>query len=1111
MKPNNHQIERAMKCAFVRSRLSIILIVSLVCSAALIVGTLLFKTRHDGEGLALLKEVSKNRRQIQSRIAGFEYAPLVSTRGTVERPAALSASVERAERVLLDAVYSAPDADSHHALGVFHLLNKRFDEAIEHFELALTYKPESAGLHNDLGAALFETGKAQLAKERLQSQFTGKPVEYMARSIEHLHRAVANDASLAEALFNLGLTQAALGLRFSARDSFSKYLSLDSDSNWAREAQEAVSELDVKERIAASSTHELFVDFLNAFEEKDERRAWKLICENRSPLNGKYIAEILIDAYIDHALDGRKEDARHSLSALNFLAEIEVRRADEHYSATLADYYRTRSSSDLASLRRARDLVRLGHDLYFRDRESEAIASYTTAKNAFDKLNDRSESISAEYRIAYCESESRNTTNSLAAFKRLFERSEKRKFRVLQITNLLGIASGEFSRSAYSEAIKQGLHSLEMARQVGDAGAAFASLDSTMEFYRAVKNEKRVLGCIQSNFEYASSPSINQLQSFVHYSRVASALLSFGYFDASLEFRKEASVYLMREVPRDGALYFADLGATYTILKKYDDALMALNRADEEANAISPESAKSLVLAYVAIYKGYFYTAKEEWESALSSYTDALNLSARADFPAFAYEARKGRLHCYIARATDEMAEAEIIETLKLLESNRSEILEQEDRNSFFAAEQDVYDLAIEYEYSRRGNPARAFNYSEESRSRSLLDLLRRQKDKSSGNGEHSGINFPKASPALTLPAIQQELPEHLQVIQYSVLADKLLIWVLDSNHFSTASVDISQEDLKQKVRAYLNNISRYTGNESDGFSSQSRELFDILVKPVYHLLRRDESICVVADKVLSNIPFETLISTETQTYLVEDFAFLYSPSSSVLIACNEEAGTRQSLDEGRLLGVGNPNFDHSLFNGLSDLPAAQNEIEQIAAYYQHPVVLLGDAARESKVTSEMQKASVIHFAAHSLLDEDSVLRSKILLSKESTPNEPASDGFLESGEISQTKLPNTRLVVLSSCQSGIDRYYNGEGMMSLARSFMAAGVPTVVASLWEVDSNATARLMVEFHRLRQQENLSVGEALRKSKLRVLKNSSPQLHHPYFWSAFIVTGGQATF
>jgi CHAT domain-containing protein len=230
-----------------------------------------------------------------------------------------------------------------------------------------------------------------------------------------------------------------------------------------------------------------------------------------------------------------------------------------------------------------------------------------------------------------------------------------------------------------------------------------------------------------------------------------------------------------------------------------------------------------------------------------------------------------------------------------------------------------------------------------------------------------------------------------------------------------------------------------------------------------------------------------------------------------VFLTCIEEAKRKESLGSERLLSVGNPRFDGSLFKGLSSLPAAKKEAEKIAEYYRDSITLTNSDAKEGLVKSEMQEATVIHFATHSILDEESILRSKILLTKETANITEGNDGVLEAHEIYNAQLPKTQLVVLSSCQSGIDRYYKGEGMMSLARSFMAAGVPTVVASLWKVDSDAAADLMIEFHRLKQQEKWSVAESLRRAKLSILKDKSSPFHHPYFWSAFIAIGGQKSF
>jgi len=65
-------------------------------------------------------------------------------------------------------------------------------------------------------------------------------------------------------------------------------------------------------------------------------------------------------------------------------------------------------------------------------------------------------------------------------------------------------------------------------------------------------------------------------------------------------------------------------------------------------------------------------------------------------------------------------------------------------------------------------------------------------------------------------------------------------------------------------------------------------------------------------------------------------------------------------------------------------------------------------------------------------------------------------DGFLRLQEIYNLKL-QAGLAALSACQSGLGKEIKGEGLVGLARGFMYAGAPRVVASLWKVDDRATA------------------------------------------------------
>jgi CHAT domain-containing protein len=99
-------------------------------------------------------------------------------------------------------------------------------------------------------------------------------------------------------------------------------------------------------------------------------------------------------------------------------------------------------------------------------------------------------------------------------------------------------------------------------------------------------------------------------------------------------------------------------------------------------------------------------------------------------------------------------------------------------------------------------------------------------------------------------------------------------------------------------------------------------------------------------------------------------------------------------------------------------------------------------------------------------------------------------------------------LVVLSACQTARGRIGAGEGMIGMSWAFFVAGVPTMVASQWKVDSASTAKLMIDFHkRLRAEGSrpaLNNASALQQSALNLMKD--PRYRHPYFWAGFVMIG-----
>ncbi|HEU4391778.1 MAG TPA: CHAT domain-containing protein, partial [Blastocatellia bacterium] len=386
-----------------------------------------------------------------------------------------------------------------------------------------------------------------------------------------------------------------------------------------------------------------------------------------------------------------------------------------------------------------------------------------------------------------------------------------------------------------------------------------------------------------------------------------------------------------------------------------------------------------------------------------------------------------------------------------------------------------------------------AFEYTEASRARSLLYSM-------------GGSSSPSVA------AVQVRMPQGAQLIEYAALDDKLLIFVLSKNNFKVFERQISLDQLTDKVL----NFRRLILEKLDS-SALARELYDLLIRPSELTFNDGNETCIVPDKILNNLPFGALMSASGR-YLIQDAQLTLSPSAAVYLECSNRASTFESERDERLLVVGNPSFDRVAFPSLPPLPAAAQEAERVAGYYNGPVPpakLIGTGARAEDVKREIKRSKVVHLATHYVVVEESPMKSKLLLAAEpgfgSAGQNSLSPGFLQADEIYKLKPLNARLVVLSACQSGVEHYYNGEGMVGMSRVFVASGVPLVVASFWQVQDEVTRDLMVEFHRIRREDRVRTVEALRQAQLQMLSSRFERYRLPYYWAAFTVIGGHADY
>jgi CHAT domain-containing protein/Tfp pilus assembly protein PilF len=160
------------------------------------------------------------------------------------------------------------------------------------------------------------------------------------------------------------------------------------------------------------------------------------------------------------------------------------------------------------------------------------------------------------------------------------------------------------------------------------------------------------------------------------------------------------------------------------------------------------------------------------------------------------------------------------------------------------------------------------------------------------------------------------------------------------------------------------------------------------------------------------------------------------------------------------------------------------------------------DATRELAVSGQLEPYRVVHFATHAFVDSVHPELSGLVLSMVDKGGR-SQDGFLELQDIYNMSL-EADLVVLSACQTALGQQVEGEGIVGLTRGFMHAGAPRVVATLWQVDDSATARLMAHFYKAFEQDHLPAAQALRAAQLALSRES--RWSAPYYWAAFTLQG-----
>jgi CHAT domain-containing protein len=288
-------------------------------------------------------------------------------------------------------------------------------------------------------------------------------------------------------------------------------------------------------------------------------------------------------------------------------------------------------------------------------------------------------------------------------------------------------------------------------------------------------------------------------------------------------------------------------------------------------------------------------------------------------------------------------------------------------------------------------------------------------------------------------------------------------------------------------VADYRALIETSLGDPVGSGAGPAEALAAAVLEPVARHVPAGTPVIVVPDGPLHAVNLEALPVGSPRRYWIEHVIVSNAPSLAVAAA---EAAPRRRGRPSLLLG-GVP--------VATDLPAlrfAGTELEAIARAFPTAATEIHrgpGATANAYEASQPGQFSMIHFAAHATVTCASPLDSSIELS-------PAAGRLpLYAREVAAQPL-GADLVTISACRGAGGRAYSGEGLVGFAWAFLRAGARRVIAGLWDVDDQSTARLMGTLY-----ERLAAGDApavaLRQAKLDLIR-SGGNFAKPYYWAPF---------
>lgn len=711
--------------------------------------------------------------------------------------------------------------------------------------------------------------------------------------------------------------------------------------------------------------------------------------------------------------------------------------------------------------------------------------------------------------------------------------------RLSEAAALNNLGNNYYALGNYGQAIAYLERRLAISRQIQDRLGEAQSLGNLSNVYYDLGDYSRAIECAFKGVTIAKAiknPAVEA--SFL--TKLGNLYYVVQDFPKAIEYHEQrlATARTTNDANSTG-ISLTNLGNVYRSMGQYVRAIDAHQQALVLARQVNDKPGESTILANL----GVEYDEQGQFEQAIAVHQQALAIARAIKDPATEGLVLNNLGNTLFRTKNYAEAETTLLAGLKTWESLRAN-LGNNDRNqiSLFDQQARTYRLLQRVLVAQNKTDA-ALEIAERGRGRAFVQLLARRLAE---NDQRLAARSPLIdSPSPTIAQIKQiAKAQNSTLVQYAITYEDVLvagkirpreaelyIWVIaPSGTITFRKVDlltalgktgltlddlvagnrdgigIRGRSLNLTISAKPQAAEPLSSQESRGVTPQ---LYNLLIQPIADVLPKDPNarVTFMPQRSLFLVPFAAL-QDPSGKYLIERHTILTAPSIQVLNLTHQQRTRREGRGvrgEGkrpsRALVVGNPTMPSlPRQNGepaeqLASLPGAELEAKAIAPLLGTQA-MTGDRATKVAIVQQMAQNRIIHLATHGLLDDFKGLGIPGAIALAPSGND---NGLLTADEILDLKL-NAELVVLSACDTGRGRL-TGDGVIGLSRSFIAAGVPSLIVSLWAVPDAQTAFLMTEFYQ-KLKKTPDKAQALRGAMLTTLK----RYPNPRDWAAFTLIG-----